>query len=366
MAAASSECASLDILSLGVGDRSFGALRQHIAFDAIAVGILDAKRPQADELLYLDGWPQQLLLDWMGGGATSHALLAKARRRGAATACADELTSSDLLGQHQHLMAHALPAAPRQRGWWCVLFGRQSQPFTRHEQQIAALMVRCWQVGFDHIDERGMGRLLIGRDDRLIHADPLTRLHLIKQGNMLKQLVQSLHPVVEQRWPCLGNSQLHDFNLDLGDRRRWVRFCRTHAVNVTGGEHWYVELRDLTEDDPPAVGAVDDLRIAAALAYLHDQFDKSPSLHDVASAVHVSPFHFHRLFSRVVGISPKQYLQRLQLQMAKWLLTSSRLQIGAIAGSTGFASHGHFTSTFHRMVGVSPRAFREGNGNNHR
>ena len=102
-------------------------------------------------------------------------------------------------------------------------------------------------------------------------------------------------------------------------------------------------------------------RVAQAVAYIHENFNQSPTLTQVAQNVGVSPFHFHRLFMKHVGISPKQYLQRKQMQVAKWLLRSSRQSIGKVATQSGFASHGHFTSTFQRMAGMSPRRYRESN-----
>src|SRR5690606_25740731 len=122
---------------------------------------------------------------------------------------------------------------------------------------------------------------------------------------------------------------------------------------------WYLELRPLEEGDIPPVGVVEDPRVAAAIAFLTDRFASAPTLTEVAEAVQTSPFHFHRLFVRHVGLSPKHYLLRMQLMMAKWMLRATRKAIGDIATATGFASHGHFTATFHRIVGVSPSTYRE-------
>jgi AraC family transcriptional regulator, regulatory protein of adaptative response / methylated-DNA-[protein]-cysteine methyltransferase len=107
------------------------------------------------------------------------------------------------------------------------------------------------------------------------------------------------------------------------------------------------------------VGIVSDPRIAQAIAYIHENFDSSPSLTDIARHVHVSPFHFHRLFSKQVGASPKHYLQKKQLQMARWWLRRTNTAIANVAKQAGFSSHGHFTSTFHRVVGKSPSEYRE-------
>ena len=126
--------------------------------------------------------------------------------------------------------------------------------------------------------------------------------------------------------------------------------CRIPAENLLGNEN---------EGFKQFLVVLDGGRIARAIAYLHDVYPESPSLAQISKQAHMSPFHFHRLFSRQAGISPKHYLQKKQLQVAKWLLRSSKHSIGSIAAHTGFASHGHFTSTFHRLVGVSPTEYRQ-------
>ena len=87
--------------------------------------------------------------------------------------------------------------------------------------------------------------------------------------------------------------------------------------------------------------------------------DEQSSLAVASKQAGMSPLHFQRLYMKQVGISPKQYLMRKQLQMAKWFLRAHRIHISKVASATGFSSHGHFTSTFHRLIGVSPTEYRE-------
>ena len=46
-------------------------------------------------------------------------------------------------------------------------------------------------------------------------------------------------------------------------------------------------------------------RIAAAIDYIKTNFKDQPSLNDIAEKVHLSPFHFQRLFTDWAGVSPK-------------------------------------------------------------
>ena len=61
-------------------------------------------------------------------------------------------------------------------------------------------------------------------------------------------------------------------------------------------------------------------RVADAIDYIRNNFREQPSLDEVAEKVHISPFHFQRLFSEWAGTSPKKFLQYISLEHAKKLL----------------------------------------------
>ena len=251
------------------------------------------------------------------------------------------------------------PEARTGRWWWLAVARDSKQAFTEAEQEIAMILLRRWQSRFVVPEEVALGRLLIGSDNRLIAADLDTRQLLLAEPALLPELISQLHQVVAQRFPKLQDDDARDIAIQIGKHVFWIVFHRGRAVPGESAHHWYIELRPLDNDELVPVGTVPDDRVAASLAFLHDKFASSPSLAQTAKVVHMSPFHFHRLFSKQVGISPKHYLMRKQLQMAKWLLRAQRVPIGSIAATTGYSSHGHFTSTFHRLIGVSPTEYRE-------
>ena len=57
----------------------------------------------------------------------------------------------------------------------------------------------------------------------------------------------------------------------------------------------------------------DYARIADAIRFIASQVAHQPTLDEIAAHVHLSPFHFQRLFSRWAGVTPKRYLQVLTL-----------------------------------------------------
>lgn len=336
----------------------FDALNKQIPFGSMALGILDPNNPGSDEILNNQGWLRKSIEHWCQRGHVHDPLLAQARERGVAVANRMELHGEIGLPVREHLMMVMIPEQLPDRWWW-LLLGRDDKAFTPMEQNLATLILRQLQTAFNQGSEPGMGRIVLGHDDRLIHADPAAQVWLLQSPEVFDELVAHLHGLVEQRWPGLEPNVGHDFAVELGGKPYWVCFYQTSTTDQLESRRWYLETRELESDELPLIGALDDERTAQAVGFMHDNFQKSPSLAEIAQAVHVSPFHFHRLFSKHVGVSPKQYLQRKQLQAAKWLLRTTRLPIAAVAVRSGFSSHGHFTSTFHRVIGEIPSHYRD-------
>jgi AraC-like DNA-binding protein len=83
------------------------------------------------------------------------------------------------------------------------------------------------------------------------------------------------------------------------------------------------------------------------------------NLEDAAAQAGISPFHFLRLFSNVLGVTPHQYLVRSRLRHAARRLADGDSPITDIAYDVGFADLSNFVRTFHRAAGASPLKFRQ-------
>ncbi len=102
-----------------------------------------------------------------------------------------------------------------------------------------------------------------------------------------------------------------------------------------------------------------DRRRAVETALWLEANSASPlDLDDAAGQAGLSPFHFLRLFSRVLGVTPHQYLVRCRLKHAARLLAEDDRDVTAIAYDIGFGDLSNFVRTFHRAAGVSPLKFR--------
>jgi AraC-like DNA-binding protein len=82
------------------------------------------------------------------------------------------------------------------------------------------------------------------------------------------------------------------------------------------------------------------------------------TLADAAAAAHLSPWHFLRLFREAFGETPHQFLTRLRIERARYLLTVTRRSVTDVCLDVGFSSLGSFSTLFSRRVGLSPAAFR--------
>jgi AraC family transcriptional regulator len=102
-------------------------------------------------------------------------------------------------------------------------------------------------------------------------------------------------------------------------------------------------------------------RLNLALDHIDAHLGDQITLGTLARVACFSPYHFHRLFTAMVGEPPAEYVRRLRLQKAASLLAGSRLEtVTEIAQSCGFSTSALFCRLFKARFGLSPRAWREG------
>jgi AraC family transcriptional regulator of adaptative response/methylated-DNA-[protein]-cysteine methyltransferase len=103
--------------------------------------------------------------------------------------------------------------------------------------------------------------------------------------------------------------------------------------------------------------ALDYERIEKAIQFLADNFHSQPNLKEIADRIHVSEYHFQRLFSRWVGISPKRFLQFLTKEYAKTLLEKS-INLLDVTYESGLTSPGRLHDLFVSCEAVTPGQYK--------
>lgn len=104
-------------------------------------------------------------------------------------------------------------------------------------------------------------------------------------------------------------------------------------------------------------------RIAEAIDYISQNFKKQPNLDEVAEKVHLSPFHFQRMFSNWAGVSPKKFLEYISIEYAKSILKGEQVTLFDAALETGLSGTGRLHDLFIKIEGMTPGEFKNGGEN---
>lgn len=99
--------------------------------------------------------------------------------------------------------------------------------------------------------------------------------------------------------------------------------------------------------------------VSQAIQYIEHNLNDKLELDIVAAALYYSKFHLHRIFTKTVGLTIHEYIQRRQLTEAAKLLIFSKKPIIEIALISGYESQQAFTSVFKAMYKTTPVKFRE-------
>lgn len=183
---------------------------------------------------------------------------------------------------------------------------------------------------------------LLGRTDRDFHPPSLAEGYIAED----QRVMTSCKPIVNQTWlvPFL-NGSLQWFVSSktplLGRRGKVVGICGIMHRIVTPKEH-LAQFKQLT----PAV------------RYLEQSYRDNVRLADLADHCGLSSTHLHRLFRRLLRMSPSEYLLALRLQEGRRLLATTDDPLSVIAVDIGFFDQSHFSRRFRKATGMTPTKYR--------
>ena len=104
-------------------------------------------------------------------------------------------------------------------------------------------------------------------------------------------------------------------------------------------------------------------RIAEAIEFIKLNFRNQPTLDEVAEKIHLSPFHFQRLFTDWAGVSPKKFMQYITVEHAKQLLKDKQATLFDAAFDTGLSGTSRLHDLFINIEGMTPAEFKNGGKN---
>ncbi|HXR84889.1 MAG TPA: methylated-DNA--[protein]-cysteine S-methyltransferase [Hanamia sp.] len=104
-------------------------------------------------------------------------------------------------------------------------------------------------------------------------------------------------------------------------------------------------------------------RIAEAIDFIQKNFKSQPQLEEVAAEIHLSPFHFQKIFTEWAGTSPKKFLQYITAEYAKKILKENNVSLFETAMETGLSGTSRLHDLFINIEGMTPGEYKNGGQN---
>lgn len=130
------------------------------------------------------------------------------------------------------------------------------------------------------------------------------------------------------------------------------------GLNVSSEIHGILNLVFESLTAPSDNGFPHHGDIVSAAEYIRSNFASPIVIDDIAAEVHMSKYHFIRLFHRIMGISPYSYITVCRINRAKTLLHSTDRTVAEIGSECGFADTSNFINHFKKHTGQTPLKYR--------
>jgi len=117
-------------------------------------------------------------------------------------------------------------------------------------------------------------------------------------------------------------------------------------------------IKDISKSNETVTSRNTPDEIVRAIEYINNNYKDDITLDVMADAVHISKYHFSRLFHKSTGATFLQYLYNVRLVKVHALLTETNISLKDIALKTGFSSSSHLSRIFKQVYGISPQQFR--------
>jgi len=333
--------------------------------DAYLIAAFNRLHPQADEVIAVEGllpFDSTIVLPHL---VRKDAHFRKARKTGSVQTSLNDSMFADIIPPDIHhpdgfvrISVQQNPNQPNKL--WCAVSYHREDSSQEGKTRNNHCVLQPWIQHYETPDDPGIVRLLLGHDDRIILINTTGQQLLSRYNISTNNINDEVQSVIDERYPDLPNNENHDMMLTLGTEFPWwIHYETRNPLNGDYGQQKHLELMPLPQNKIIPVGVVGDVRVARALAFLHDHYQESPGLDKIAAASESSFFYCHRLFTSHVGISPKHYLWQIQMFHAQKLLRTSTLPINEVARKVGYTNHGHFTSVFTKSIGMNPREYRK-------
>jgi LacI family transcriptional regulator len=137
------------------------------------------------------------------------------------------------------------------------------------------------------------------------------------------------------------------------------RLMNGEAVEPRG---YFVEPIGIAVRKSSDMLAIDDHDISSALRYIRENACRGISVGDILPVVPLGRRALESRFTKLVGRSPHDEIERVRLNRVQELLRQTDLSLAAIAAKTGFAHEEYLSVLFKKRIGLPPSAYRRRHG----
>ena len=196
-----------------------------------------------------------------------------------------------------------------------------------------------------------------GADD----DNPWTIYWMHFNGTLAHMAAQGMH--VPHSIDAALNSRINDriqlfeemfYSLSASYSRENIHYANSILHHFFGSLHYVSQFRDAAQRAEVSSGE----KCKQAIHFMQENIGGHITLQQLADFTGYTPNHFATIFKRSIGHAPLTYFNLLKMQAAAEMLDATSLRINQIASKLGYEDTGYFTRLFTKIMGVSPKAYR--------
>lgn len=126
-------------------------------------------------------------------------------------------------------------------------------------------------------------------------------------------------------------------------------------------ERILIELNRKLDNQSVLFPVNEEGEMAHIAKFVRENLQYKLNIHTLAEMSGYSYDYFRHIFKKHIGISPKDYLTKCQIEEAQRLLTQTKLSVASVSEHCGFATQEHFSLFFKKNTGMSPLPYRNKN-----
>ena len=171
------------------------------------------------------------------------------------------------------------------------------------------------------------------------------------------KLPSRVHVVPEKRICVIFQNMLDEVILR---RPGYMLKIKSHLVDLLVEIYRFLYVKQKTFSGAKMIDKTRKKKLIIGICeYIQVNYSKKVGLVEISNEFHLAPQYLSALFKKQIGYSLIEYLTKIKIDMAKKMLKNSEMKISSIALDVGYESPHYFHRMFKKIVGVTPTQYRE-------